>query len=203
MKLPAILASNTTAKLERARAERDKAQAVVADLRAKLVNLDVGLDDFTPAALTLSGQIHVNEKAAEVLEQQLAGLESKLADEERASAAARREAGIGEVEKMLPERLEIIAEGVTLARELVNFSEKLSAWQKRFLKRYPADLKRPLAHHINNDWIMKNLLAAVRMQPAESNELLAELASAAAQMHDELIADLCQTDAKAQQEEAA
>ena len=192
MKLPALISSNTAAKLEKAKAERDRVTATVAELRAKLDSFDVGSDDYGAASLTLDGHIRVHERAIEVSDRQIAGLETVLRDEEHRAAKARRAAGIVVVEKMLPEREKIIAEIETAIKTLPHLFEKLVAWRAKFVRQYPiADVEFPYAHFIDSDRVLRIVVDALRNIRAEDfHERIDGLAASEAEHHAALIADL-------------
>jgi hypothetical protein len=195
MKLPAIIRADTSAKLERARAERDKAQGVVADLRAKLLNLDVGSDDFTPAALTLSGQISVNERAIEILERQIEGLENKLLAEKAAEAAARRLHAIKKVEtELLPRWPAAVEQYVQAVKAERAARAAMVEARKAIVVGWPLALTLPYAFPFDGD----RVVSATQLG-ADLDDLTAIAREAMA----DLVAGLQQTPAAAESEERA
>jgi septal ring factor EnvC (AmiA/AmiB activator) len=103
MGLPAPLKTGgVSAKLEKARAERSKAEATRRDLQDQLSALDVESDSYPTEVGLLSAQISVAEKLVNTLSLQVAGLESKLVAEEAAEKERRRVAAVAKVENLLP-----------------------------------------------------------------------------------------------------
>jgi hypothetical protein len=163
-----LIGSNTATKLEKARTDRAKLVVTIAELRAKLAGLDVGSDDYGAASLTLDGQIRVRERALEVSDRQIAGLEALHREEELRAAMARRAVAIKAVEQMLPEREKIIAEIETAIKSLPRLFEKLSSWRAKFVKHYPvADVEFPYAHFIDSDRVLRIAVEALRNVRAE------------------------------------
>jgi hypothetical protein len=203
MKLPAIIKS-AAIKLDKARAGRAKAEAAVAELQSKLDALDVEADDYATARQAIDAMIAVQEKSILVLNDQIARLDAKVADEERAAAAIRRAHAIRAVQSMLPERAKIVAEIEAAVKDLPGLFEKLAAWQRQFLKRYPsADLEYPYQHFLSDDRVLQRVtgaLHAIRIEDA--GEAIDGLAADEARQHADLIADLTGADVPVDSEAA-
>jgi len=141
--------------------------------------------------LTIDGSIKVNQRAVEILDRRIAALEARLADEEAAEWAGRRQQAIKTVEAMMPARTQIVAEIEAAVKAIPGLFEKLSAWKAKFIKQYPPDLEFPYAHFIDSDRLLRNVQAALRNPLGEDvHEVIDGLAASEAEQHADLIADL-------------
>jgi hypothetical protein len=187
-------------KLERVRSERDKAEAAVTELRAKLDALDVEADDYATVRQSIDAQLAVRVRALGILNEQVAKLEAKAADEERAASATRRATAIKQVEAMLPDRAKIVEQIEAAVLRIPGLFEKLAAWQSDFVRKYPkADLPLPYAHYLDADRIRRTVLASFRtIRPEDICETITGLAREEVKLHVEMVGSL-----QATKEEAA
>src|SRR5262245_52581001 len=160
MKLPALI-KGAAAKLDKARADRDKAEATIAELESKRDALDIEADDYATARRAFDERIAVQDGMLRILNDQIAGLDAKVATQERAAAASRRIAAIKQVESMLPERVKIVAAIESVVKSIPSLFEKLEAWHAKFIKQYPADVERPYEFFISTDRILQNVQSAL------------------------------------------
>jgi len=192
MKLTTIIPGNAAGKLERVTAERDKAEAAVTELRAKLDALDGEADDYATVRQSIDSQLAVRVRALGILGDQLCKLEAKAAAEERAAAAQRRAAAIAAIEKTLPERVKIIEQIEAAVKDIPALFNKLEAWQAKFIKNYPrADVEFPYAHFIETDRIHRTVLAAFRtIRSDDVLEAIDGMARHEAKQHEALVDSL-------------
>jgi hypothetical protein len=203
MKLPAIIKS-AVSKLEKVITERSQVEAAIDELRSKRDALDIEADDYAKERRALDEHIAVRESTLRIINDQVAKLEVKAADEERAAAAARRPAAIRQVQGMLPERAKIVAEIEAAVKDLPGLFEKLAAWQRQFLKRYPGeDLEYPYQHFLSDDRVLQRVTSALHaIRIEDAGEAIDGLAADEARQHAELIADLQQTAPQTESEAA-
>lgn len=204
MNLPAIIKGNAAAKLERARTERGKVEALLAELRTKRDAVDVAADDYATAYESLDAKVAAQERALVIVATQIEHLQVKAADEAAAAAAVRRAQAIRQVEAMLPERLKIVAEIERAIQGIPALFARLDRWQRDFVKRYPADVEHPYLHFIDPDRVLQNTLSALRaIRVEDAGEAITGLAANEAVHHAELIEDLTNNPAPEHQSEAA
>jgi len=179
--------------LDRARADRDKAEVAISELQSKRDALDVEADDYATARRAFDERIAVQDGMLRIINNQIAGLEAKAAAEQRAAAALRRTAAIKQVESMLPDRVKIVAEIEAAIKSMPGLFRKLEAWHTKFIEQYPADVERPYEFFISTDRILQNVQAALRTIRIEDVfEGIDGLAASEAKQHAELILDLQQ-----------
>jgi hypothetical protein len=159
---------------------------------------------FKPGASRPAAYLAVQESMLRIINAQIAALESKVADEERAAAAIRRAQAIRQVQGLLPPRLEIVAEIEAAVKGLPDLFKKLDQWRASFLKRYPADVERPYEFFISDDRVLQRVTAALHaIRIEDAHEAIDGLASEESAHHAELIADLQQNSAPHVETEAA
>jgi hypothetical protein len=185
MKLPnPFTGRSTAASLQKAIAERDSAEAKLAELHTKraAVLLDAELTEVE----AIDRQIEAAHRTASVLADKILALDARLHAEERAAQEKAYAADVAAIERLLPLREAAAVEAEAAMKALSSAARKFRDVNNSIVAQWPASVQRPSYHLslrrlgecIRNGFGHPSLIFRQTLQPLPSGDLVKRVCDA-------------------------
>ena len=144
MKLP-FTTRDTASSLQRAIAERDAAEAKLAELHTKRAAALLESDEID-AVQAIDREIEAAHRTASILADRIIGLDSRLREEEAAAREKAYAADVAAVERLLPLRAQAAVEAEAAMKALAAAARKFRDVNNSLISQWPASVARPSYH---------------------------------------------------------